>query len=560
MDASELVAGAKWLGHEFLKFFKSPTGVAGGMLDAFRGWKFSRSWVRFWIHLPSLVLLLAIYLMFAFSFFGREDSRIQLLTVESQKRCPTKLIEDICDQMHEADFAKALAKAFALPASEITDYKIVPVSDLTKRYVELLSKRILSIQPRNLVARYRLGMIYNINGRTEEGMTKLQELASGTFGDCSQANAWMVKELLNQMVSGAQVSNQELSSNLEKASKWKEIDFRLVLYYARFLEQSGDTLKAIAVSKQAAMTRPESNLELARLYSRVGNQNEMRAAANAAEEVFWKKLNTPLETESDRLAVAEARKLMNRLEQSASILNDGMRVKETPAIKRELSEVLLMIYINSIFKTEAGPFQADLAQLEKAGDIDPLNPNISSEIARLLPLKIKPSKKLMDILKQHLDKGITTDSAHNWLAEGYFALGNVKEAVKNWELALAKDPNNISTLNNLALLLARTSDTNVERSINLLTKALSLSPGNAELLDSLGDVLLIAQRPKDAINKFELAIRNDSSRNVTRKKLLVAYELNGMVDQAKKTREVIQNVEKLQAEEKAKLKEKTDLN
>ena len=560
MDASELVAGAKWLGHEFLKFFKSPTGVAGGMLDAFRGWKFSRSWVRFWIHLPSLVLLLAIYLMFAFSFFGREDSRIQLLTVESQKRCPTKLIEDICDQMHEADFAKALAKAFALPASEITDYKIVPVSDLTKRYVELLSKRILSIQPRNLVARYRLGMIYNINGRTEEGMTKLQELASGTFGDCPQANAWMVKELLNQMVSGAQVSNQELSSNLEKASKWKEIDFRLVLYYARFLEQSGDTLKAIAVSKQAAMTRPESNLELARLYSRVGNQNEMRAAANAAEEVFWKKLNTPLETESDRLAVAEARKLMNRLEQSASILNDGMRVKETPAIKRELSEVLLMIYINSIFKTEAGPFQADLAQLEKAGDIDPLNPNISSEIARLLPLKIKPSKKLMDILKQHLDKGITTDSAHNWLAEGYFALGNVKEAVKNWELALAKDPNNISTLNNLALLLARTSDTNVERSINLLTKALSLSPGNAELLDSLGDVLLIAQRPKDAINKFELAIRNDSSRNVTRKKLLVAYELNGMVDQAKKTREVIQNVEKLQAEEKAKLKEKTDLN
>ena len=107
MDASALFEGAKWLGREFLKFFTSPTGVAGGLLDAFRGWKFTRSWVRFWLHLPSFVLLLFVYLTFAFAIFGREDSRIQLLTLESQKRCPTKLIEDICAQMHEADFCES---------------------------------------------------------------------------------------------------------------------------------------------------------------------------------------------------------------------------------------------------------------------------------------------------------------------------------------------------------------------------------------------------------------------------------------------------------------------
>ena len=551
MAASELMEGVKWLGREFFKFFYSPTGVAGGILDAFRGWKFSRSWVRFWFHLPSFVLLLTVYLTFAFSFFGREDSRIQVLTVESQKRCPTKLMEDICNQMHEADFAKTLA----IPAREVTNYKIVPVSDLTKRYVELLSKRILSIQPKNLVAHYRIGMIYLINGQTEEGMSKMKELASGTFGECPQANAWMVKELLKPIGSGVQVPTQELLSNLEKASKWKDIDFRLVLLYARVLEETGDTLKAIAVSRQAATSRPESNLELARLYSRLGTKNEMRAAANIAEEVFSKKLNTPQETESDRLAVAEARKLTDRLEQAANILTDGMRINGSPAIKRELSEVLLLIYMNSIFKTEAGPWQADLEQLEKAGEVDPSNPHISGEIARLLPLRIKPSKKLMGLLKQQIEDGITSVSAHNLLAEGYFALGNLKEAVKNWELALAKDPNNVGTLNNLALVLARTSDANVDPSLNLLTKALSLSPGNAELLDSLGDVLLIAKRPKDAINKFELAVRNDPSRIETRKKLIKAYELNGMQDQAKETKKVIQRMEKLQAEEHAKLKE-----
>jgi tetratricopeptide (TPR) repeat protein len=552
MERSELIEGAAWLGKEFLKFFYSPAGVAGGLLDAFRGWKFSRSWVRFWFHLPSLVLLVSVYLAFAFSIFGREDSRIQLFSVESQRRCPTKLIEDICDQDHEANFATALG----LPAPEVVDYKPVPISDITKRYVELLSKRILSIQPRNSVANYRLGMIYNINGQIEDGMAKMKELASGTFGDCPQANAWMVKELLRQKIAGTEISNQELLINLEKASKWRDVDFRLVSFYARVLEESGETLKAIAVAKQAASARPELNLELARLYGRVGYQNEMRSAASVVEDIFLKRLNSPLEKTSDRLAVAEARKMTDRLEQAADILREGLLNKSTgPAIRRELSEVLRLIYVKSISRTDAGLYQADLAQLEKAGEADPLNPNISNEIAKLLSFRIKPTKKLLETLKQQIDAGITSSAAHIYLAEGYFEFGNAKEAMKNWELALAKDPNNIGALNNLALVLAKMSDANVERSLNLLNKALSLSPGNAEILDSLGDVLMMAKRPKDAINKFELSIRNDSSRIKTRKKLVGAYELNGMDDMAAALKKVIQKMENAQSDEQMQSKE-----
>jgi tetratricopeptide (TPR) repeat protein len=322
------------------------------------------------------------------------------------------------------------------------------------------------------------------------------------------------------------------------------------------LEESGETLKAIAVSKQAAAVRPELNLELARLYSRVGYQDEMRSAASVVEDVFVKKLNTPLEKETDRLAVAEARKMSSRLEQAAEVLSEGLLNKSTgPAIRRELSEVLRLIYLKSIFKTEAGPYQADIAQLEKAGEVDPLNPNISTEIAKLLPLKIKSSQKLVEILKQQNDAGVTSVSAHILLAEGYFASGNMKEAMKNWELALSKDPNNIGAMNNLALVLAKTSDANVERPLMLLNKARSLSPGNAEILDSLGDVLMMADRPRDAVNKYELSIRNDMTRNETRKKLLGAYERAGLEDMAKSLKKVIEKTDKAQADEQANSKE-----
>ena len=557
MARSNFVNDTMWLGSEFLKIFYSPAGVTGGFIDAFRGWKFSRSKARFWFHLPSMVLLVTVYLIFGFSIFSRKDSRIQLFSVESEGRCPTKTIEATCEEMFEEDFCKAIG----LTGTEKIVYKTFPIPDLTKRYIELLSKRILSIQPSNQVAHYRLGMIYSIRGQSEEALLIMSELASGKFGDCPQANAWMAKDLLKQKAAGIDVPAHVLLTILEKAPKWKYVDSRLISYYARTLEDMGETLKAISVAKQAAATKPELNLELARLYSRIGFQEELKSAANLVEDFFMKRLNSPLEKESDRLAVAEARRMTNRLEQAAEILTEGLLNKSSgPRIKRELSEIQRLIYLKSVSQTEDGVYLASLSLLEKAADTDPSNPNISEEIAKLLPLKIKPTKKLMDVLKKQIDMDITNVSTHILLAEEFFSLGNNKEAIKNWEQALNKDPSHIGAMNDLALCLSKASEKNTDRSLELLNKALSLSTRNPEILDSLGDVLMMAQRPKDAINKYELAIRNDNGRIETRKKLVKAYQANGMDDMAKALTTVIQKMEKDNVEEEVKPPEITDLN
>jgi tetratricopeptide (TPR) repeat protein len=557
MTPTEFVEGAQWIGREFLKIFYTPVGVAGGMIDAFRGWKFSRSWVRFWFHLPTLVLLVTVYLVFGFTILGRNDSRIQSLSVKSEKNCATKLMEEIYAEQSEAEFSKVAG----LSNIEVVPYKTVPLSDVTKRYVELLSKRILSIQPKNQIAHYRLGLIYSLTEQNEAARSEMLELANGKYGESVQANAWMAKDLLKQRVAGIEVSAPELASYLEKGSKWKNVDFRLVTYYARILEAMGDAPKAILLTKQAAVNRPELNLDLARLYYRQGYQAEARSVASSVEDLFIKKLNTPLEKESDRLAVAEARRITNRLEQAAEVLEEGLTLKSSgSATRRELSEVYRLFYVKTVFKTEAGPYQADLAQLEKVVDMDPSNPNISGEIAKLLPLKIKPNKKLVEVLKKQIEAGVTSVSAHILLAEGYLQFGNTKEAIKNWELALAKDPNQPGALNNLALVLAKESESNIERSLSLLNKAITLSPNNPEILDSLGDVLMMGKRPKDAINKFELSIRFDPQRLGTRKKLFEAYQLNGMDDMAKVLGKVIEKMERAKAEEEAKEKEAAELN
>ena len=557
MNRTEFTDGALWLGREFLKFFISPVGVTSGLIDAFRGWRFSRSWVRFGFHLPSVVLLFSVYLVLGFSLLGREDSRIQSLSVQSEKRCVTRLMEESCDELNEDEFSKVPG----LSNMEIVQYKTVPISDLAKRYIELLSKRILSIQSKNQIAHYRLGMIYNLTERYEEATSEMSELANGKYGECVQANAWMAKDLLKKRAAGGEVTTSELVAQLEKASKWKDVDLRLVSYLARILEETGDTAKAISLTRQAVAKRPELNLDLARLYYRQGYQQELRSAANSAEDLFIKRINTSKEKESDRLAVAETRRMTGRLEQAAEILVEGLAIKNSgPATRRELSEIYRLIYLKSVFQTEAGTYQADLEQLEKVADTDPSNSNISGEIAKLLSLKLKPTKKLVDVLRKQIESGISSVEAHLLLAEGYLETGNNKEAIRNWELALGKNPNQVSALNNLALVLAKESENNIDRSLELLNKANALSPNNAEVLDSLGDILIMAKRPKDAINKFELAIRFDTQRIGTRKKLVDAYQSNGMEDDAKTLSKVIEKMERIKAEEEAKTKELSESN
>ena len=540
MSNSEFVKNTLWVGSEFLKIFYSPVGVAGGFIDAFRGWKFSRSWVRFWFHFPSLVLLSAIYLIFGFSFFSRVDSRVQLFSVESEKQCPTKELETSFDQVNEVNFSKAIDTA---PFTTV-DSKLISFTDLKKRYVELLSKRILSVDPGNQVAHYRLGLIYSLKGDVEAAVAKMKELAKGEHGDCPQSNAWMAKHLLAEAVTGEKVPATILMGFLEKAIKWKEIDIRLITFYSKLLEQTGSPEKAVKVAKQAAAMRPELKLDLARLLQRLGTPEEVKAAATDAEDVFKKRLDTATEKESDRLAVAEARRMMDQLEGAEEILTAGLTNKNSgAATKRELSEIQRLIYTKSIFKSEAGVYKADIALLEKAAETDPSNPAISSEIANLLRLKLNASQKLLDVLRKQLREGVSSVETHITLAEAMFVAGQTKEAMKNWEIAIRKDPNNLGVLNNYSLCLAKDSESNVPRSLEMLSKAVSLAPNNAEIMDTLGDVLMIAKRPQDAITKYELAVRYDKSRISTRRKLVAAYRSIGMDGMADTFEGVIKDME-----------------
>jgi len=549
-----LKRNVQWFFSEIAKIFHSPVGVAGGFLEAIRGWKFSRNWMSVWLNLPAAVLIATVFAIFSFSNFQTEDGQLQQLLVIGEEKCSTSTLEALCDQIDEVEFTKALGESTIVKAKDAP----IQLGPLTLKYVELLSKRVLDIEAADFRGLYRLALVHFLTDQKSLAISEMNQLASISAGAFPQANAWLARRMVANMESSPgsgdlAASKEEIKPFFEKAFEWKNLDPRLMLAYAKMLEKGGDLQRAIVVTKRAASLKPEANLDLARLYARAGNADGLRESSYAVEDHYGKRLNTPLEQESDRLAVAEAKRLSNKPLAAIDILKEGLMNKDPkPKLQRELSEVYLQMYRNTIESTEPKSpsekvtWKVDFDALQKVIDSDPTNPNFSLEVARLLPIEVTPTKTLLDSLKKQMQSGVTTSGTYILLAEEQYKQNKVKEAIKFWEIAIKQDPTNYLAINNLALVLAKDQPDNLDRPFQMLNQALEAQPNNPELYDSLGELYLMAKRPKDAINKLEKAIKLDQNRINTREMLVQAYRDADMEDMAQVQLRVIATIQSAQ--------------
>ena len=538
---SSFYSDCKWMKIEFLDLLFNPMRAIGSLIDAVRAWRYSRRWKRFFSHLPAFALLLAVYTSIAFASSKRTESHTQFLSRESERLCATETLEAACKELQESDFCKVIGANYVLNAEALT-----ALPDTTKRQVEFQSKRILSAEPKNQIARYRLGMIYALSGKTKEAMNEMDELTGGKSGEFPPADAWLAKALIGLRVDGQDVSIPDLLRHLDNARKWNQIDSRLPFVYARMLEERGEISKAVFVVQKAVDAEPKFRLELAKLYTRVGDHEGRRKAANQAEEYFLLKTNSENENESDRLAVADARLLAERPQEAIAILEEGLRHKlGGEKTRRKLSDIRLALYQESIRKGEDGKYSLDLSLLEKAAESDSENPAISSEIAGLLQYNVRlpEASKLLEVMKKQIALNIVSVPSLLIIGEEYFKKGELKNAQYFWELAFNKEPENFTVLNNLATCLVAIAPSNAERALELVTKAIAISPNNADILDTWGEVLVAAKRPKEAINKYELAIRKDTNRLDTRKKYLAVLLSLGMDEDARVQEKIIREME-----------------
>ncbi len=523
-----------------------PIASLAGMIFAWGGWKRSRNWRLYFLHLPTIVLLVGFYAVLGLLSSYWEAGTADFLSAESGRMCPTSSLENACQQKQEAEFSRTIGTA-----SQLKEDTFDSLNENTLRFIELISQQVLSVDPANSNAQYRLALTLYLLGQFERAERDMRQIVENKLVSLPQAHAWLAKEMIIQQGEEGEHSRQELMAHLEIARKWKDVDCRLMFLYVRLLEEQGDYSLGLKVAEESFGTKPEFQLHLAKLYERIGDTEERISAAKQAESYYLMKINTNTASESDRLSIANARLLSNQPEQAAKVLSDGIRQHQggERAIKL-LFEIQRMQYTNSIKKNELGKFEMDLRLLEQMLETDALNPGVSTEIAKLIEYGVVPTKRLKEVLARHIQLGIISAPALILIGEAYFRKGKLEDAKRHWEMAIVKEPDNYEGLNDLAVCLVAISAANADRAIELVSKANDISPNNADILDTWGEVLLAANRPREAVNKLESAIRKDSNRIDTRKKLIAAYDAIGMKEMVTAQKKVLLTLEKNKDQQK----------
>jgi len=358
----------------------------------------------------------------------------------------------------------------------------------------------------------------------------------------------------------------QLEQNVLGGLRGERIDPNLLASYGRLCLQSGQPAKAIAMCKSATEFHPEYNLEYAQICKMAGSTyyEEMLQAARAAEVVFNVKLGTPAETEADRIGLARSLVLLGENEMAIEVLEKGRSDDpvEHSSIRQALAEMYIEAFrrenadlraktkiasVTGVKKTTTAEVQADSpildwSYLHKAAKLDRNSPNLAMEIAVLWRQSFEPPGNLLKVLTDQLQYDFANLSTRAMVAEIHLIHGQLVEAKKEWEKILGKDPNNIPALNNLSVVLSRETPLQFDRAIEMIDRAYRISPKNAEICDSYGEVFMNAGQSEDAIGKLEEAIRLDPNRIGTRKRLAACYRELGEISKAVQQEKQAENI------------------
>ncbi len=586
-----------------------PEMIAGHILETFTDWGKSRRWWQFFVGVPVLIGSCFVFSTVLFAAFRSSSSIVHDAFVEADKRIPQTEIERLAFDEHyirtkirerpdpDLQTDDDSDDGYGLKRSTLKLNRELVTSDKFLA-VDVLLHRALWAKPDSSQAKYRLALLTSINNRIDEHLAKadglMTELSSKENDANSQAHAWLAALLLGKNSDNQQIELADLEKHLASAARWKSVDAELLRYYSEVCIKNGNLDKALMIAKQAAESRVERNLDYAKICKALGpkHETEMLRAAAAAEAAFQMKRGTAAETDFDRLCLAEVLIVQDRLDAAIEVLKE--RLDDPSDDHKRIRLGLAGLYIDAFIKANVETLKKiplrvasgssskgtddsepigriptiDWDFLQQAAKLDNDNPTIGEVIAIYFrKYNVPLPTDLKEVLTYQLNSDIASNVARQALADLYVLNNNIPKARSEWEKILSKDPYFIEALNNLAIFLSRESPPQIERALEYSTRAYQSQPNNAEIADTHGEVLMVAQQYVDAIALLERAIRIDPTRINSRKRLMECYLRLGMnemaIEQDSRIREMESQLEaaRLLEEEnrkKAILKEKEE--
>ena len=187
--------------------------------------------------------------------------------------------------------------------------------------------------------------------------------------------------------------------------------------------------------------------------------------------------------------------------------------------KRRTDDVVHVVMTDHSIPRRSPPASELLAPLQEVAETE--GESYKGEVAALYPRDPNPlylaTAQVMEganlkdgapRLRELLDLDAPAEAGfYHQLAEAYWQLGRIDDALPWYREALERDPNHLIARRNYALALARSGA--VAEAETELRAALAVSPDDPESLTNLGDVLIAQGRPAEAAATLARALRSD---------------------------------------------------
>ena len=394
-------------------------------------------------------------------------------------------------------------------------------------------KSLIDSSPQNLELQYQQALIESLRGNTDLAVKQMDALA--TSQNHGLAAMWMISK----------------EANLQELKKWTEpqharfrqlIEIGLknldgenllsakVLMFS-YLAEIGAYSDAGRYLSEVVPARPELALAAATLCRAQHDAAGVAKYATTAERHFESELSRHPTDINARINLARALMIRTRFEDAAKLLNDGYRLTKDSRLTGITGEALL-VWSNYLGAGDENSknLVKRLQILHAAIGVAPSDPAVGSSIAQLIIDCRDNRSPEVNRLKEAILAG--TDPVSTHFIRGTLALldNKFEEAKSQLELALQREPNAPTILNNLAVAIAEMKGNELEKALSLVDVALTKVPNHAYFLETRGQILVKLKRWQEAIPNLEVALEAKELRPAIYPSLALAYEKIGATD------------------------------
>lgn len=443
--------------------------------------------------------------------------------------------------------------------SEAVQSRTEPAAKEPKKlsqFAEMLFRRVQLLEP-NLRSQFIIGVTLSQRGAVGQALRMLSKIAPDERAGYEPAHAWLTEYLLAPYLAGKQLNAdiyKVIKHHFLEAIKWDRVPESVLVNGSALLEQAGEFEPMMKATERLAEINPMKLSLLARRADLVNNVLVKDQAIEKGEGLFKSKLaEDPRNVEArfhfielklveanvkkDEQSESALQRARERLQEAHQLADEALALEPSPVFVRVKSE-LFRFQFRLSFRNDNGELSADVQLLERAFKMDPSNPMVAEEIARLARANgPSPGAELIGVLQGFLAEGKATAVTHAWISELYLLRKEFAKALPHLEQVVIKMENAPQYMNNLAYVLSDLHPERIDEALKWSQQAVKLAPSMADYHDTMAKILRQMNRLPEAIVALETAIelqptRTDFHENVSQ--LYTQTGNSGMADQHQK--------------------------